>query len=165
MKFFSKDWHTGRLPNDDADSMPARYKLHIANISVHLPIEVTRLISSFSLHDGLLQFFKIHASKNLIQMGLLCGDKISGYYNLTISYSGVSFRESIIAGVDEVAENSETEIISDEWDGHKDSLICHRLLFSNWQEISFFFKEIKFQVIDVPTRKLVRAGIVVERLP
>jgi hypothetical protein len=135
MQFFTPEWATGELSEDEYEATPRRYADHVA--SLKLPENILELAET-SLHDGLVE--RIVETPGELSVILITGDLQRGYWETTITYTeplawgaAVAFLQSIAANADADADALEHEV------DRLDDRFIHRISFSTDEEIAIEF--------------------------
>jgi hypothetical protein len=149
LKFFSPAWHSGELPDDQADRVPTAYEAHIRELVPPLPAPAQRLVREISLHDGLMR--ALSHRQNKLELVIRAGDQMTGYYDARLRYSGAGLTSEDEQFLRTIIGNRDVELLYDELDsaGDRTSWI-HRLLFWPYREVSIRFTA--FDLAVTPTR-------------
>jgi hypothetical protein len=89
MKYFTRQWANGELPDEAYDATVRAYADHIAQLLPRLPRPLAILARDVSLHDALVRCVVVDRTSDKICLELLCGDLQAGYYDLDVTYLGV----------------------------------------------------------------------------
>lgn len=133
MKFFTEDWATGELSDEEFDAVPTRYAEYIS--ALELPTDVLALDRT-DLHDGLIE--NVSTSGDSAVVKLVTGDQQQGYFTTEISYvvRDLFVAESLSKFVDADIELLHTEV------DRIDSAFVHRLLFSTYEHVEIPFESV-----------------------
>ena len=134
--YFTPAWHSGKWDDQAVEKSRRDYKRHLVRLLPSLPPEVQRLVTSISLHDGLLRKALVDREQALLQLTLRCGDLQSSYFDLELKYTGVAFSLSVIEALRRLSAarvhrprlSYFGEALYDEIDAG-DGLIVHHTLF------------------------------------
>lgn len=141
MKWFSHDWHQGRLSDAQVDEVPRAYAAHERWLLPQVPDAVAELMG-VSLHDG--QVHSFGATGGTFTWRILVGDLQRGYEWLTIDYADAE----VVGGVEDVAALDLTglgaELLDDELDILHDGRFEHRVLVWPEGEVWIRFRDLAF---------------------
>ena len=87
MRFFTRAWHGGDLPDAEAERVASMYEAHLAALGPRLPNDARRLWTEVSLHDGLLR--NVDRAGDRLEMVFRAGDNSTGYFDAHLSYEDV----------------------------------------------------------------------------
>ena len=133
MKFFTPEWATGVLTDEEFESTEDRYSDYLSDLN--LPAEVLSLAKT-DLHDGLVE--RVHEASGTLTVTLVSGDLQRGYLETTITYEAPLAWGANVTLLQFAAKGSDLEVIEHEVDRH-DSGFVHRILFSSHEEIEIAF--------------------------
>jgi hypothetical protein len=148
MKFFTPEWASGQLSDDEFDAAPSQYSVHLANLQ--LPGEAEAL-SRTNLHDALV--VAVRSSADALALVLVTGDLQRGYFETTIIYTGSERSSVTLSLLERSVGNTEVEVIADEVDrgeGH----FLHRLLFSSLDQAEVRFSSVSLAHLPRRSRDL-----------
>lgn len=141
MKYYTRAWATGGLPEQEFEEAHNAYQRRLDQIGGLLPDPLATIARDVSLHDALIRRVVADLSKNRLRLELLCGDLQIGYFDLDLEYRNVDWDcldRKILA---RRARDNETEILCEEVDCLAERRFEHRLLFWPKDEISIRFNE------------------------
>jgi hypothetical protein len=151
MRFFSHEWST--IDDIEADLVFIQYKNLVSTISNTYKLPITRFVEECDLRGALVDMFSILSIRNTLRLDLIAGDVQSGYFLLSILYSGSSFDyigEDLAATLD----SRTTRVRFDEFDLDNKGVPHHRLLM--WPrdrgEIDIQFSGIEWSKRMLPDR-------------
>lgn len=150
MLFFTPAWQHG----DSEEDAVAAYETHLQAIGPKLPSRVLDFASTVSLHDGRIQRVCCGPGSSLVML-LRCGDVQVGYYDLELTYYGLSLAKSDLRCLAGICAALTEELLYDEFDLSGD-MIVHRILFSSLREVSFVFREMDHRVASASSRDFAR---------
>ncbi len=129
MKWFSRDWHEGRLSAEQSEDVQLEYQHHARALRESPSGDVAALLDA-DLHDGQVESFA-HAG-DVFEWRILVGDLERGYEWLALRYS----HAEVVGGVRSLAELRLTdpgvELLYDEVDVDRQGRAIHRVLV--WPE-------------------------------
>lgn len=146
MRYLTRGWANGELPDDEADKARDAYWAHLASIEDRLPPEMLRLTREVTLHDGVIEQIAWNAKEQLLEATLICDDRANGLARVELRYFGAQLGRERIAALRRAALSRETELLYDELDVGDDGLLCHRILFSPNEEVTLDFERIEVQI-------------------
>ncbi len=133
MKFFTPEWATGELTDEEFESTEDRYSDYLSDLN--LPAKVLSLAKA-DLHDGLME--RVHEAAGTLTVTLVCGDLQRGYFETTITYEDPLAWGANVTLPQFAAKGSDLEVIEHEVD-RLDSGFVHRILFSSYEETEIAF--------------------------
>ena len=143
LKFFTRAWISGEVPDAEAEQVPAAYLVHLAALGSTLPDAAHRLASEISLHDALLRRAeRTHERLELLFRG---GDRQSGYFDASLQYDGARIADAETQFLQSAVGRRDIELLYDEFDSHEDRWI-HSLLFWPHLEVCVSFSLISLRV-------------------
>jgi hypothetical protein len=92
LRFFTRAWLDGDIPDAEADKVPAAYLAHLAALGPTVPDAARRLASEVSLHDGLLR--GVELTNGRLELLFRAGDQQVGYFDAWLKYDGVGVAEA-----------------------------------------------------------------------
>ncbi len=146
MLFFTPAWMHG----DAEEDALAAYETHLQAIGRGLPIRVLDFIRTVSLHDGRIQRVCYGRGSPLVML-LRCGDVQAGYYDLELTYHGLSLAKSDLRCLAGICLAPAEELLYDEFDLVGD-MVVHRILFSSLREVSLVFRQMDHRVASASSR-------------
>jgi hypothetical protein len=144
MKWFTREWATGELSDQEWERVPVLYDAHLALISDRLSPDALALASAVNIHDGHVK--KSRHSGTTIELQLVVGDLQSGYQWVVLLFVGASLLDP--ASLDELhLDAAHTELLYDEIDLADDGLFDYRVLVWPRGELA-----IRFSAVTISTR-------------
>ena len=156
MKFFTRSWASGDLPDQEVEEVINRYWGRIDEIEPQLPPRLATLARKISLHDGLIHHVNVDLPEANLTLDLVCGDLQIGYFDLRLQYRCVDWSSVDRKILARRALDEETEVLYDEVDRLADGSYEHRLLFWPEDEVAFRFSNFDFQQKPRPARDFER---------
>ncbi len=147
MKYFTREWATGELSDEEAERIVSDYWAYIDTLLPSLPPAVAALARDINLHDGLIHRVLVQPEQKQLELGLRCGDLQVGYFDLDLTYSEVRLDLLDIPFLQRCAQSRQAEVLYDEVDW-EDGNYVHRILFWPEGEIAIVFREL--QVVRTP---------------
>jgi hypothetical protein len=155
MKWFTRQWHSGGLSDDEVQARRAGYWSHVDVVRSRLPDALQLFagqpdeIGRASLHDGRVEWWALDGARSFT-LQVICGWVQIGYRRLVIQYRGhvelFGASESDIAGW---LDDAETELLYDEVDIAADNRFEHRLLL--WPRGEFGVRFEDAVVVSAPS--------------
>jgi hypothetical protein len=142
MKFFTREWASGELSDDDFESAADRYTQHLRELN--LPSNV-RALAATNLHDGQVKSV-LYAPRELL-VSLMTGDLQRGYFETTISYGDPVTWGATITLLEFAAAGADIEALEHELD-RLEGRFVHSILFSSHEEAVITFSDVS--VVHVP---------------
>jgi hypothetical protein len=136
MKFFTREWATGELSDEEFDATPSRYSAHLTELNLEGSVEE---LSRTNLHDALALL--VRSSAETLALGLVTGDLQRGYFETTITYVGAKLSSATLSLLQRTVRNTEAEVIADEVDRAERAFV-HRFLFSSLGEAEIRFSSV-----------------------
>ncbi len=116
MKFFTREWHSGELSDEESERIVSDYWAYINTLLPNLPPPVATLARETNLHDGLIHRVLIQPEQKQLELGLRGGDLQVGYFDLDLTYSEVRMDRLDIPFLQGSAQRRQTEVLYDEVD-------------------------------------------------
>jgi hypothetical protein len=145
MRFFTRAWAEGKIPDVKANLIPREYESHIKMIWSQLPEKCRELAKEIHLHDGKIVNVSYSETDKKICISVKCGDLQNGYFDIDLIYSEIKFGEEIFHKTKDISSNAKHEILYDEVDLDQAGNIIHRILFWPNAEITITFKIFDFK--------------------
>lgn len=152
MKYFTQEWASGVLPDEEWQNIPLKYEQHLHSILDRLPESIKELANNTNLHDGLIRRILVNRKNKTIAIELRCGDLQCGYFDIDMEYSGVNFETADLVNLAKIARDRNTELLYDEVDIGENGNYVHRILFHPLNEISIIFSTLKTIKTSKPDR-------------
>ena len=154
MKYFTREWVSGSLTDEDWKKSQVLYLKHLDFILPRCSASVVELAKDISLHDGLIRRCIIDRRAAQLNLVLRCGDLQSGYFDISLQYLQVEFSMDKIVCLAKLARSCQVELLYDEIDLDENSNYVHSLIFSSFDEISINFSALKIKKEKQPDRSL-----------
>ena len=154
MNYFTKEWVSGTLPDEEWEKAHVLYLEYIESILPRLSSSVAKLAKEINLHDGLIRKCIIDRQAAKLNLILRCGNLQSGYSDISLHYSNVEFSMEELTTLAELTRSRQVELLYDEVDLNESSYFVHRLLFSSLDEISITFAQLEIKKENQPNRSL-----------
>jgi hypothetical protein len=165
MKFFTTEWHSGKLPERESDGVPIRYTAHISSLLPRFPSTVRTLAEGVNLHDGLIRSVTVDRTHQALELQFRCGDREVGYFDLALVYSQVRMEELDLSELKTLAEDPKSGALYDEVDVGKTGAWAHRILFWPYREIVIEFGALGLHLDPRDNRDFTRTSqVYVERM-
>ena len=142
MRFFTREWHAGKVSDIEANSASTTYAAHIETLLPKMSATVRALAQSINLHDGRVRKISFDISNRTLIVAMHCGDLQTGYFDVDLVYADVDVRTSDLSEVDAIASDTEAEALYDEVDVSPDGQWIHRVLFWPYREICIVFAKL-----------------------
>jgi hypothetical protein len=127
VKWFTREWAQGALPDEDSGNVPRLYATHLDAIDPRLDEGTRKLARDINIHDGRVKRWCEDAST--IELEVLTGDLPLGYQRLTILFEDASLLTHNSLG-ELHFDDPRTELLYDEIDLSPDGLFDYRVLLS-----------------------------------
>jgi hypothetical protein len=154
MKFFTREWANGDLPDERFADVRAKYWQHINSLLPNLPESVTQLAKQINLHDSLVRRVVLNRGTRNLALELRCGDLQTGYFDLDLIYSGVVLETLDFTTLVKRARDRQTELLYHEVDLNEDGNYAHRILFWPEGEISIIFSALQINQVKRLNRSI-----------
>ena len=152
MKYFTRAFAAGDLPDQTYEQAFVDYDEHVRRILPTLPDALRSLATSVSLHDGKFISALINERERTVRFRLRCGDLQRGYEDVELMYRGVRAIEADVE-LRPVIEDPQTEILYDEIDIGNGTFI-HRLLLDPLGEVAVTFEGVVLSITPAADRNL-----------
>jgi hypothetical protein len=156
MKFFTRQWCDGELSDEDADAMPTAYRAHLIALRSRMPATLRAFAQGINIHDGRVRGIALDRTRARLTISMRCGDNQVGYFDLDITYSGVSLREADRLALRKLGRKTDIEALHDEVDVSSPGAWVHRMLFSDYQEVSVAFEHFGMRLEPMAGREFDR---------
>ena len=143
MRFFTRAWHGGEMPDAEAERIASMDEAHLAALGPRLPSDARRLWTEVSLHDGLLR--AVERAANRFEVFFRAGENSTGYFDARLSYNDVSLSPSDEQFLRNAVGRRDVELLCDEFDA-ADMHWVHRFLFWPYHEVSVHFGAFTLEV-------------------
>jgi hypothetical protein len=152
MKFFTREWCQGEMPDEEwAEVIPA-YEKHLDKITPLLTNDLHKFVKDYNLHDSLIHQVYLSRYKALLQITLLCGDLQRGYSDLVINYQNVDFDRFDQKALSTILQNPQSELHYDEIDVGDEGQFTHRMIFYPKGELTVVFSNLSFSMTERDNR-------------
>ncbi len=142
MRFFTRAWHAGELPDAEADAIPDAYRRHLASLAAALPARVRALAEGLNLHDARIRRIRLDADAREVRIELRAGDRARGYEDVVVTYGDAELEPDGLAALRDATNDSRTEVLYDEVDVSARQRFSHRLLFWPYREAEVTFHDV-----------------------
>ena len=154
MKFFTRAWLHGDLPDAEAEKVPAAYLAHLAALGPALPDVARRLATEISLHDGLLGGVERKEGR----LGLLfrAGNQQAGYFDAMLEYEDAELADADAFFLQNAVGRRDIALVYDEFDSRERGW-RHTLLFwggpqRSYREAAVTFSAISLRIVPATAR-------------
>jgi hypothetical protein len=148
MKFFTAEWATGELSDEEHEAAIPAYAKHLSSLS--LPSDLQLLVDA-NLHDAVVE--AVERRGKSLTLSLVAGDLQRGYSSANITYRGFEFS----CGSEQLEWTEEApEILYDEIARLHDRYV-HRLLLSTYAHVEITFDSVVVSTAPRATRERTRA--------
>jgi len=142
MRYFTRGWANGELPEAEAEKTPKAYWKHVEDLLPGMPAGVAKLAKT-NLHDALISRACLDTRTRTLTLVLLVWARTGrSCSEVTLRYAGVETCGQNIETLKARARDRESEILYDEIDSAADGSWVHRLLFWPEGEISIWFRRL-----------------------
>ncbi len=142
MKFFTVEWATGQLSDDEFERRPDSYQSHLDQIVDRLTPAIGTLATGIDIHDGLINEISADKIRGELVIDLVCGDHEAGYSDLRIIYRGVDWSVTDLGVLENLANNVKAEALRDEVHLGPCSSFEHHILFWPYSEVLIRFSDL-----------------------
>ncbi len=164
MKYFTQEWISGDLTNEEYDHARKEYRSYIDQVKESFPVSIRSLATEINIHDGLFTSVVVDTQKRLLKLELLIGDLQVGYEDLTFKYSDVDFSLLDTSLLETLANSSETEALYDEVEDVGNGFYQHRIIFWPRGQLCIQFKKIEIQRVPRKDREIEENNDVFKRI-
>lgn len=153
MKFFTLDAYDAWDEDGILLAAAAAYDRHLAALRGTVPDELLALAALPGVDDGLI--VEVHHVRSLetLQLILRGGDLQVGYYDLVLQYEGVLLSPQTEWTLAKIARN-EHDLAYHEVDRTESGGVEHRLLFHPGLVLHIGCRQVQWQKVDRPDRRL-----------
>lgn len=141
MRFFTREWHSGEMPDSEADAVGPAYRAHVQSVLHELPPDVRDLATKLNLHDARIARVTLDADQREVQLELRCGDQQRGYEDVTLAYQDAALSAASLRALREVTEGG-AELLYDEVDVVGKRRFSHQVLFWPYREVGLTFSAV-----------------------
>ena len=149
MKFFTRAWASGELPDEQDAAVPKAYWSYLATLD--LPAAVTAL-SHVNPHDAWLLGVEHEPARARLALRLRCGDLQAGYSDVRITFSGANVSWPALNLLRRSVRPTGVEVQYDEVDRAGDQFE-YRLSFWPAGEVSVLFQDVAISKHPVADRE------------
>lgn len=149
VRFFSKEWHDGDMPDLQAELVPEAYRAHLESLRSLLPEGAIRL-SEINLHDGLIREVVCRGTE--LHVVVRAGDLQVGYFDVRIEYSSAIVSQDALSFLERAIGRRDVEVLYDEIDVVEGGGWKHSVLFCPYHEIAVRFDAVELSVTNVSSR-------------
>jgi hypothetical protein len=150
MKYFTKEWFSGDLTDQEAEKVKYQYWNYINSIYSNLFFPLKLLSKQINLHDSVITEICINEKNSSLILNMISGDLETGYFSLQISYNQVENIKK--KSFDCIDFSKSVEILSDEIEKLTEKRFSHKILFSSKEEIDIHFGNIAIKIADAPDK-------------
>jgi hypothetical protein len=149
LKFFTREWTNGALPAEQAAAVPGAYWSYVANLG--LPPTAAAL-SYVNPHDAYVLAVEHESARACLTLRLRCGDLQRGYWDVHITFSGVTVRPNVLRILRRATRPSKFEVLYDEVD-RADDQFEYRFTLAPEGEVSILFQAVQVTMSAVASRE------------
>ena len=154
MKYFTKEWHQGKLRDSQFNQMLNNYKKFAKENIQKFPANFVFLFQNESLHDGLIIQCIADFKTSTLSLDLVCGDKQKGYCQIKLKYFGVDLKKIDLKKIDDLVNSEDAELLNDEID-LDNKFFVHRMIFwPDYFELELFFEDFTFHRTEAKSRSI-----------
>ncbi len=146
MKYFTREWCSGGLSDEENDRIWEDYKKYIKDIYWKLPFVLKILTNDISLHDGIIKKTYFYVKEGVLEFSGIFGDLQIGYFGLNIKYFDVYKMDT--AFLKSLFYKEKAEILYDEIEILPDNKYSHKLIFTNGKEMEIIFNDIELKITN-----------------
>lgn len=139
MRFFTRSWTRGDLPDEQAATVPESYWRHIADLRLPPPVEA---LARLNPHDAHVLAVEDQPERLRLTLRLRCGDLQRGYSTVLVVLSEVDIDPDSLDTLRRAVRPARVEVLYDEVDRADDGYV-YRLLFYPDGEASIRFREVE----------------------
>lgn len=144
MKYFTNEWCSSDLNDEEIENRATSYKEYINKIYKDLPFVLKILSKNVNFHDGRINKITLFSNQGILILNGVFGDIQSGHYFLEIQYRNTSSLN--IQNLTDVFNCKKLEILSDEFELISENSFSHRIIFSSKKEIDITFQDIQISL-------------------
>jgi hypothetical protein len=152
LKFFTRGWVHGDMTDEDAESVAPAYWQHLD--AIDLP-QTVRNLATLNPHDAYILDVENEPHANFLRLRLRCGDLQVGYFDASLSFSGVTIAPEQAAILANARRPAEIEILYDEIDCAESGAFEYRLLLHPVGQVAFYFTDVAIARHPVADRRAV----------
>lgn len=131
MKYFTKEWFSGALTDEEMDKSLLTYWDYIDSIFGTLPFSVKVLSKYINLHDGIIQDMQVDQELKVMYLTILGGDLQSGYFGRSEEVTSLK---------------KPREVLASELEMDNKSSFTHNLLLSDKEVLKVVFSDLSLSL-------------------
>ena len=158
MRFLTRDWHAGKLPDDEGEDISAAYRAHRSSVLANLPVAFREFVQTVDIHDALVREIRLDRMRGTLELELRAGDLQAGYFDLVIRYAGIDLRTLDTTVLASIGRETRAEALYHEADLAPGELYEHRWLWWPYQDLDIRFRAFDFVVVPRPDRAFERSS-------
>lgn len=163
VRFFTRGWHSGELPDDEAEQVLRDYSVYVEAISGRLSKQMIALARDVDLHDAVIERIEWAPAERRLAIGLVTRPSTNtGTQSVYLTYLDALLGERPIGTLREVARDRATEILYSEVDCDEEDRFVHRLLLWPRDEVSITFGKLTLELQNRPDDRVHLGGYFVE---
>ena len=140
MKFFTRGWVRGDMSDEEADAVASAYERHLETLDLSQSVLE---LAGLNPHDGYILNVGFEPLTSSLHLRFRCGDQQTGYFDASLSFSGVTIQSAHLRTLIRAMRPAEFEILYDEVDRASADVFDYRLLLHPKGEITFQFKNVE----------------------
>lgn len=141
MKYYTIEHHSGQISDKECKALSKAYKLYIDTNYQKMPLVIKLLINDIPLHDGKVKTISINSSDKSLTLTTICGNNLSGYFEICITFSNASYDLSQLKNL----AGKSLEILYTEWE-LLDKGYNYKILFYPYCEISIDLSDVSVKI-------------------
>jgi len=145
MRFFTREWCSGDLHDEDAERVPELYAEHLRGLRDRLPPRVLSFAEEINLHDGLLREVVLDEAARTLRVRIRAGDQQVGYYDADLLYLDVAVGPRTVHILEKMRRDARYELLYDELDADESRQVVHRLMFWPEDEVEIRFRDLSWR--------------------
>ncbi len=146
MKYFTADWYSGNLSDQECNRLRDAYWEYVDSIYYQLPFGLKILAKHINLHDAIVAQFYYNPKERTIFMQIFGGDLQIGYFSLECTYSGVI---KYWSSQEKNKNPIHMEILSDEIELLDKETFSQKFLFVGDNEMEITFKKMAISISTI----------------
>ena len=146
MRFFTADWHRGRVGLPDHEEAIAAYEQHLGRIRPVLPATVRVLANELHLAEGRVRRVVLDRAVRELRFELRAGSERGGWFDLDLTYLGAVLDAADVAVLAAAARDSRTLVAADEVDVAGENTWLHRFLFWPYRDCEIMFRALALRM-------------------
>src|SRR5262249_29728219 len=151
MKFFTRSWINGEMPDDRAAVVPDDYWRYLAALKLPPSIET---LSKVNPHDAYVLDVENPPDRSRLTLRLRCGDLQRGYSDVTLAFSQVTVDYMALDTLCRAVRPACVEVLYDEVD-RSGECFEYRLILYPPGEVTILFQQVVVTERLVPEREAV----------